>query len=109
MFDRLALRSSCGIAGAVAAIAIATGPATAEIKVHKTEHGATITVAGGPFAEYLIKSGHQPVIWPITGPNGQLMTHPLGTKPPTDKNNHPHHQSLWFNHGLVNGKHFWTE
>jgi hypothetical protein len=94
---------------AFAAMAIPTGASTAEIEVQKTEHGAMITINGAPFAEYLIKSGHQPVVWPIIGPSGQAMTHPLGTKPPIDKDDHPHHQSLWFNHGLVNGNDFWTE
>ena len=83
----------------------------AELAVEKSEKGASVTVDGEPFAEYLTKSGHQPVIWPIIGPEGQAMTrqYPLGERLPTEKDDHPHHRSLWFNHGIVNGKDFWLE
>lgn len=72
---------------------------------------ATITVAGEPFASYLFHSGHQPVIWPIIGPAGQAMTrqYPFDAKLPAEKDDHPHHRSLWFNHGAVNGLDFWME
>ena len=29
--------------------------------------------------------------------------------PPNEAHDHPHHRSLWFAHGLVNGHDFWTE
>ena len=82
-----------------------------EVEIKPTESGATITVDGAPFASYLIHSGHQPVIWPILGPNGQAMTrqYPLGEKLPSEKDDHPHHRSLWFNHGSVNDLDFWME
>jgi hypothetical protein len=81
------------------------------MKVHRSEHGAAVTVDGQPFAEYRTKSGHQPVIWPIVGPDGQRMTrqYPLAEQLPSEKKDHPHHRSLWFNHGQVNGKDFWME
>jgi len=92
-------------------IGMIAGVASAEVKVQKSEFGATITIDGGPFAEYRIESGHQPVIWPIIGPAGQTMSqqYNLGKKLPTETDVHPHHRSFWFNHGLVNGKDFWTE
>ena len=82
-----------------------------EAEIKKTDGGATITVDGAPFASYVIRSGHQPVIWPIIGPAGQAMTrqYPLGEKLPTEKEDHPHHRSLWFNHGSVNDLDFWME
>src|SRR4051812_1100427 len=83
----------------------------AEVRVERTDAGAAVTIDGKPFAEYRIKAGHQPVIWPIVGPGGQKMTRqwPLGEQLPTEKIDHPHHKSLWFNHGLVNRKDFWKE
>jgi hypothetical protein len=83
----------------------------AEVKVEHADTGAAVTIDGKPFAEYRIKAGHQPVIWPILGPSGQPMTRqwPLGEKLPTERDDHPHHRSLWFNHGAVNGKDFWRE
>jgi hypothetical protein len=85
----------------------------AEITLERTDAGAKITVDGQPFADYVTKSGHQPVIWPIIGPGGQAMTrqYPLGPALESEKNqkDHLHHRSLWFNHGDVNGKDFWLE
>ncbi|MBA3481570.1 MAG: PmoA family protein [Pirellulales bacterium] len=80
-----------------------------EVAVEQSERGAVITIDGGPFAEYLLKSGHQPVIWPIIGPDGQAMTrqYPLGPALPGEPADHPHHRSLWFNHGAVNDLDFW--
>jgi hypothetical protein len=85
--------------------------ARGEVTVTEVETGATIAIDGQPFAAYLKKSGHQPVIWPIYGPGGQAMTrqYPLGEKLKTEKDDHPHHRSLWFNHGIVNDKDFWLE
>lgn len=83
----------------------------AEVSVEKSDGGAAITIGGEPFANYIVDSGHQPVIWPIIGPDGQAMTrqYPLGEKLPTERDDHSHHRSLWFTHGLVNGKDFWLE
>jgi hypothetical protein len=88
-----------------------SGAAYGEVSVTKVDGGVAIAVDGKPFATYLTKSGHQPVIWPIFGPDGQAMTrqYPLGEQLKTEKADHPHHRSLWFNHGLVNGKDFWLE
>jgi hypothetical protein len=81
------------------------------VEVKPIDGGATVTVDGDPFASYLLNSGHQPVIWPIIGPEGQAMTrqYPLGERLPGEKDDHPHHRSLWFNHGSVNGLDFWME
>ena len=84
--------------------------------VHKltlvpNERGVEVTVDGDQFASYETRNGHQPVIWPIIGPGGQAMTRrfPLGEPAAGEKVDHPHHRSLWFNHGLVNGLDFWAE
>ncbi len=97
----------------VAAAIVAASPlaAGAEVAVEKTDGGASVTIDGKPFATYVIKNGHQPVIWPIVGPDGPAMTrqYPLGELLPTERDDHPHHRSLWFNHGLMNGTDFWKE
>lgn len=82
-----------------------------ELALVPNERGVEVTVDGAPFASYEIRSRHQPVIWPIIGPEGQAMTRqfPLGEPAPGEKVDHPHHRSLWFNHGSVNGIDFWAE
>ncbi|HEX6963901.1 MAG TPA: PmoA family protein [Lacipirellula sp.] len=85
--------------------------AAGEVNVRETAAGAAVTIDGDAFCVYRTISGHQPVIWPIFGPGGQAMTrqYPLGPKLPSEKDDHPHHRSLWFNHGSVNGRDFWME
>ena len=101
------------LSGCIALTLVAAVPSgvSAEVAVEKTDDGAVITIDGKPFAAYVLKSGHQPVIWPIVGPDGQAMTrqYPLGKKLPGEQDDHEHHQSFWFNHGAVNGKDFWKE
>lgn len=85
--------------------------ATAEVVIKRSEQGASVAIDGTPFAAYATHSGHQPVIWPIIGPGGEKMTrqYPLGELLPGEATDHPHHRSLWFNHGSVNGLDFWAE
>jgi hypothetical protein len=83
--------------------------AAAEVTVERSEKGAVVKIDGQPFAEYLTRSGHQPAVWPIIGPTGQPMTrsYPAGPTLAGEMTDHPHHHSLWFTHGDVNGKDFW--
>jgi hypothetical protein len=81
------------------------------VTAERSERGVVIQVDGEPFAEYLTRSGHQPAVWPIVGPTGTRMTrsYPVGPLLPTEPSDHPHHHSLWFTHGDVNGLDFWRE
>lgn len=85
------------------------GLANAEVTAEKADNKVIIKIDGQPFAEYLTFSGHQPIVWPILGPTGKPMTraYPMG-EAPNEKKDHPHHRSLWFNHGSVNGVDFWA-
>ncbi|MHA1564417.1 MAG: PmoA family protein [Alphaproteobacteria bacterium] len=80
----------------------------AEITAAKSENGAIIKIDGKLFAEYVIDSGGKPIIWPIIGPTGKPMTRawPMA-EAPGEKQDHPHHRSLWFTHGDVNGLSYW--
>jgi len=82
----------------------------AEVTAQRVEQGVVIRLDGQPFAEYRIHSGTKPIGWPIIGPTGAPMTrsYPMA-EAPQEKKDHPHHRSLWFTHGLVNGVDFWTE
>ena len=76
----------------------------------KHEDGVRVTLGGKPFTEYLIHKGPKPIVWPIIGPDGQEMTRNYPMKlVEGEKRDHPHHRSLWFTHGSVNGIDFWSE
>jgi hypothetical protein len=83
----------------------------AEVQLEQAEGEVKATIDGKPFATYMAKSGHQPIIWPIIGPGGQAMTrqYPMGDALEGEETDHGHHRSLWFNHGIVNGLDFWLE
>jgi hypothetical protein len=95
-----------------AALILGTGsPARAEVSVKKTDGGVEVTLDGQPFCTYIFDSGFKPVIWPVIGPTGKEMTRawPLRKDDPTEKTDHVHQKSFWFDHGNVNGVDFWAE
>ncbi|HEY4307836.1 MAG TPA: PmoA family protein [Pirellulales bacterium] len=81
-----------------------------DIAVEKFDGGVHVTLDGKPFTDYLIHNGPKPILWPIIGPGGHEMTRNYPMKMvQTEKRDHPHHRSLWFTHGSVNGIDFWSE
>jgi hypothetical protein len=108
------MRGGAVVAWAIFGLAAATRAADVKIDpvgAADKPTGAKVTIDGKPFCEYRIHSGHQPIIWPIIGPGGQALTRafPMGEKAAGGSDDHPHHRSLWFTHGSVNGLDFWLE
>jgi hypothetical protein len=96
----------------VVALATAAQYATADVTVEQSPQGVSVKLDGAPFAEYLVKHGSKPIVWPIIGPNGKRVTRnwPMdATVPGETDRDHPHQRSLWFTHGDVNGIDFWSE
>ncbi len=83
----------------------------ADVELVRSGDVVTVQVDGRLFARYLTESGTKPVVWPIIGPTGQEVTRafPMRTDSAVDTTDHPHHRSLWFGHGDVNGNNFWIE
>ena len=80
--------------------------------VHVTKLGDRLRVEinGRLFTEYVFKDVPRPYCYPLIGPGGLPMTRnwPMKEAPDEDRD-HPHHRSLWFAHGAVNGHDFWSE
>lgn len=95
------------------------------------ENVVRIFVDGEFFADCRADYRGTPIVWPICAPNGALATRAWPMIDDVDVENepnaamkaiyqnaqiserggakdHPHHRSLWFNHGAVNGGDFWT-
>ncbi len=89
------------------------GPAAArgEVALKKTDAGVEVTLNGQPFTTYIFDSGYKPILWPVIGPTSKEMTRawPLRKDDPTEKTDHVHQKSFWFDHGNVNGVDFWAE
>jgi len=82
----------------------------ADVTAERSPHGATVKIDGKLFTEYLTQSGTKPVLWPVIGPTGKSVTRPWPVEgEPQQTKDHPHHRSLWFTHGSVNGIDFWTD
>jgi hypothetical protein len=87
---------------AVGLVVVAAKGNAAEITAEPSEKGVVVKIDGQLFAEYVTDFNGTPIVWPIIGPTGKPMTqsHP---------EDHPHHRSLWFTHGDVNGLSFWQD
>ncbi len=84
-------------------------PATA-VQVKPVGKNLEIQVGGKPFTTYAVDLGPKPILYPLLGPNGERLTrsYPM-TSGENEERDHPHHRSLWFTHGKVNGVDFWSE
>lgn len=69
-----------------------------------------MVMGGMPFTEYHYQDVSRPFLFPIHGPGGLNMTRswPMA-EVPDEERDHPHHRSLWYAHGSVNGHDFWSE
>src|SRR5579859_1239960 len=80
-------------------VQIIQGPDTLQVKIN-----------GELFTEYHFKDVPRPFWYPLIGPDELPMTRNWPMKDvPDEEHDHPHHRSLWFAHGSVNGKDFWSE
>ena len=78
------------------------------VKLTRQADRVRVEIDGQLFTEYLFQSHLKPILYPIVGPHGISMTRNWPMKQvPGEAKDHPHHESLWFSHGNVNGANFW--
>jgi hypothetical protein len=81
-----------------------------KIEIAQTESGIDFRLNQEIIAAYVYKGAPKPYIYPLLGPNGKPITRHFPMKAvPGETTDHPHHRSLWFTHGEVNGIDFWSE
>jgi len=80
------------------------------VRITQTNDVLRVELNGKHFTDYHFKNVPRPFCYPIIGPEGDPMTRnfPMA-KVPGEETDHPHHRSLWFSHGPVNGVDVWTE
>ncbi|MBL9189633.1 MAG: PmoA family protein [Opitutaceae bacterium] len=85
--------------------------AAEEAKVTPAGDRIRIELGGKLFTEYVFKAGPRPYLYPVLAADGtEMMRHyPMKKEVPGEAYDHPHHRSLWFTHGDVNGLDFWAE
>ena len=80
-------------------------------KVTQLDDRVRVELGGSLFTEYIFKGAPRPYLYPVLAADGtELMRHyPMKKDAPGEVRDHPHHRSLWFTHGDVNGLDFWAE
>ena len=93
----------CGLAAAAMQATAAEGAGEADT--------VTLTVAGKTFAVYRTVDPRFPCFFPVFESHGIPMTRqwPLVEDAVDEAKDHPHHRSMWFTHGNVNGLDFWSQ
>ncbi len=80
------------------------------VQIAQEDNLLRVTINGRLFTEYHFKDVPRPYFYPLLGPADLPMTRDWPMKsPPGEEHDHPHHRSLWFAHGAVNGHDFWSE
>lgn len=85
--------------------------AATDVKLTPSDDRVRIEIGGKLFTEYVFKGGPKPYLYPVLAADGtEMMRHfPMKKGVPGEVEDHPHHRSLWFTHGSVNGVDFWAE
>lgn len=80
------------------------------VRITKLPDRLHVEINGQLFTEYIFKDVPRPYCYPVFGPEDLAMTRNWPMKnTPDEEHDHPHHRSLWFAHGAVNGQDFWSE
>ena len=82
----------------------------AAVEVKELDGKVRVEIDGKLFTEYCYKGAPHVYYYPGNGPGGAKMTRswPMD-EVAGEERDHPHHRSMWFSHGDVNGFDFWAE
>jgi hypothetical protein len=80
------------------------------VTLREVDGRVRVEIQGELFTEYHFQDVSRPFLYPVLGPGGVPLTRnwPMKEAPGEDRD-HPHHRSLWWAHGEVNGVDFWSE
>jgi len=94
----------------VAKAQAAKQPHQSGVKITEHDEKVTVEINGKLFTEYRFKDAQRPYFYPVIGPTGVPVNRhwPMGDGP-DEAHDHPHHKSLWYTHGDVNGVDFWAD
>ncbi|MBN2133189.1 MAG: PmoA family protein [Sedimentisphaerales bacterium] len=94
----------------VAKAQAAKRPRRGGVKITEHDEKVTVEINGKLFTEYRFKDAQRPYFYPVIGPTGAAVNRhwPMGDGP-GEAHDHPHHKSLWYTHGDVNGVDFWAD
>jgi len=81
------------------------------VRITQTNDVLRVELNGRLFTEYHYTNVPRPFCYPLLGPGGVALTrnYPMIPDSEGEDHDHPHHRSLWFTHGAVNGQDLWSE
>src|SRR5437867_5788520 len=80
------------------------------VKITEQSDKLRIEINGEHFTDYCFKGAPHVYFYPLLGPGGAKMTRNWPMEDVAgEEHDHPHHRSLWYSHGAVNGIDFWAE
>jgi len=95
----------------IASHALAASASAQVARTHKKDGKVIVALGDRVFTIYHYKGFAKPILYPVMGPDQVRMTRDYPQKNDTagEAKDHPHHRSIWFTHGNVNGENFWHE
>ncbi|HXG46618.1 MAG TPA: PmoA family protein [Methylomirabilota bacterium] len=86
------------------------GADSSGVRITEEPDKLRVEINGELFTEYRFQGAPHVYFHPLLGPGGRRMTRDWPMREtPGEERDHPHHRSLWYAHGDVNGVDFWAE
>ncbi|MEM9237252.1 MAG: PmoA family protein [Verrucomicrobiota bacterium] len=94
----------------LSALFLPLAPLAAEVTLEEADGRMRVEIDGKLFTEYR-SDQRVPCLYPVISPSGSGLTrnYPLSEAGEGEETDHPHHVSVWFTHGMVNGVDFWAK
>ncbi|EEF58732.1 PmoA family protein [Pedosphaera parvula] len=104
-------RAMVGILGLALGLVCPAVAEDAGVQIKEDGNVLHVSINGEPFTDYHFKDVPRPYYYPLLGPGEVPMTRnfPMQQDSTNEEHDHPHHRSLWYAHGAVNGNDFWSE
>lgn len=94
------------------ALALLSPSLASELAIEREADGVIVKIDGELFTKYVTNDAktNKPYFYPVIGPTGKEMTRAYPMRDvPGEKQDHPHHRSLWFGHQFINDFDTWHE
>jgi hypothetical protein len=98
------------LSGCAGGSSLPPGTGSKGVQVFPTNDVVRVEIDGQLFTEYHYRNVSRPYFYPLLSVDGDHYTRRWPQENvPGEERDHPHHHSLWYSHGDVNGVDLWSE